>query len=117
MIREWKFYDYDIISSELSQLPAAESAKLASLMHHYRTVGNQNPAPAQIDDYGDGIKRLRHIKSAYQGRILFSVGERSAGYEKLIVLTVYKKEGMTVPNSVLQRAIKRKKQFDEMENK
>lgn len=37
-------------------------------MEHYRTVGFENPSPAQIDDYGDGIKRLRHIKSNYQGR-------------------------------------------------
>ena len=65
-----------------------------------------------IDDYGDGIKRLRHIKSAYQGRVLFFATESRAGYEKLIVLTVFKKQSQDVPNNVLARARERRTAYE-----
>ncbi len=47
---------------------------------------------------------LRHIKPAYQGRLIFFAVERAAGFERLVVLTVYKKESQNVPQSVLERA-------------
>jgi hypothetical protein len=55
----------EVITREFAELPTKDRAKLLSLMEHYRTVGTGNPSPAQVDDYGDGIKRLRHIKAAY----------------------------------------------------
>jgi len=75
-----------------------------ALMEHYRTVGLGNPTPAQIDDYGDGLYRLRHIKAAYQGRLLYFSIDRVAGFERLVALTVYKKESRAEPHGVLERA-------------
>ena len=112
MLREWLFFDIAVISAELDNLPSTDAAKLTKLMEHYRTVGFENPSPAQIDDYGDGIKRLRHIKSNYQGRLLFFTVDRSAGFERLVALTVYKKEGQDVPQNVLERARARKAQYE-----
>ena len=65
-----------------------------------------------VDDFGDGIKRLRHIKPAYQGRMLFFAVDRSPGFERLVALTVYKKEGQEVPRNVFDRAKARKAQFE-----
>lgn len=77
MRREWVYFDYHTIRGEFAVLPDKDRAKLLALMEHYSAVRAGNPAPAQIDDYGDGIQRLRHIKSAYQGRVLFLM-ERKA---------------------------------------
>jgi phage-related protein len=85
-------------------------------MEHYRTVGTGNPSPAQVNDYGDGIKRLRHIKAAYQGCLLYFAVERAAGFERLVALTVYKKQSQDVPQQVIERAKARKARFGRREN-
>jgi phage-related protein len=110
------FFERDTIRAELDDLPAKDAAKLVSLMEHYRSVGTGNPSPAQIDDYGNGIYRLRHIKSAYQGRLLYFAVERTAGFERLVVLAVYKKESKSVPKTILDRAHARKRKFESTEN-
>jgi phage-related protein len=115
--REWKFFDDAVIQSELDALPAKDVAKLTSLMEHFAEVGLGNPSPVQIDDYGIGIYRLRHIKPAYQGRLLYFAVERSAGFERLIVLTVFKKENQEVPRNVLERAKSRMEIFKSNERK
>jgi phage-related protein len=102
--REWAYFDFATIVAEFGSLPAKDRAKLMALLEHFRTVGAGNPSPAQIDDYGGGLHRLRHVKSAYQGRALFFVVERTFGFERLIVLTVYKKESQETPDHVLARA-------------
>ena len=112
MKREWAYFDPETVVAEFAALPAKDRAKLLALMEHYRTVGLDNPSPAMVDDYGDGIKRLRHIKSAYQGRLLFFAVDRTAGFERLIALTVYKKESQDVPQNVLDRAKSRKLQHE-----
>lgn len=112
MRREWLFFDHEVIQAELDAIPAKDAAKLLSLMEHYRLAGSKNPSPAKVDDYGDGIKRLRHIKPAYKGRVLFFVVERDAGVERLIVVTVYKKESHKVPHQILDRAKHRKSQYE-----
>lgn len=111
VVREWKFYDDAIIRSELDALPVKDSAKLIALMEHYKAVGGGNPSPAMINDYSDGLKRMRHIKPAYKGRLLFFVADRTPDYERLVVLTVFKKESQDVPRSVLERAAIRKRLY------
>jgi len=112
MTREWIFYNQKVIQAELDDLPAKDAAKLTSLMGHYRTAGLNNPAPALIDDYGGGIKRLRHVKPAYQGRLIFFAVDRTEGFERLVVLTVYKKEGQDIPQNVIDRAKARKAEYE-----
>ena len=104
MVREWIFFDQKVIQDELDQLPAKDAAKMVALMEHFSLVGRGNPLPAAIDEYGEGIYRLRHFKSDYQGRALFFYFERTSAVERLVLLTVYKKESRSVPDSVLQRA-------------
>lgn len=98
------FFDQEVIQAELDELPSKDAAKLLAVMEHYRMVGLSNPAPAMIDDYGDGIKRLRHVSGAYQGRTLFFAVDRTKGFERLVVLTVFKKESQSVPKRILERA-------------
>ncbi len=112
MNREWIFYNRKVIQAELDGIPAKDAAKLTSLMEHYRTAGLSNPAPALIDDYGGGIKRLRHVKPAYQGRLIFFIVDRTAGFERLVVLTVYKKQSQDVPQNILDRAKARKAEYE-----
>ena len=69
----------------------------------------------QIDGYGDGIYRLRHVKPAYAGRLLYFVVDRRAGYERLIILLVYKKEGQKTPAHVVETARRRKRRWEENE--
>jgi phage-related protein len=115
--REWVFFDNGVISGELDDLPAKEASKITGLMDHYRLVGRGNPSPALVDDYGDGIKRLRHVKSEYQGRLLFFTAFKTPGFERLVVLTVYKKESHDVPRNVLERAKGRKAQYEKWSEK
>lgn len=110
------YFDFDTICAEFADLTNKDRAKLLSLLEHYRTVGSANPSPAKIDDYGDGLYRLRHFKPAYQGRLLFFTIERVAGFERLVVLTVFKKEGQDVLQSVLDRARSRMKEYRRRRN-
>ena len=64
MRREFIPFDEEVIKKELDALPSKDADKLISLMAHYEQCGLGNPSPALIDDYGDGIYRLRHIKGA-----------------------------------------------------
>lgn len=116
MRRERVFFDQGVIRAELDDLPAKDASKLTSLMEHYRTAGSDNPSPVMIDDYGGGIKRLRHIKPAYQGRLLFFTMDRTAAFERLVALTIYKKQSQDVPRNVLERAKSRKAQFERKGN-
>ena len=111
MRREWVFWNQDTIDGEFDDLPARDASKLAGLMHLYRDAGFGNPYPAQVDDYGDGIYRLRHVKSAYSGRLLFFAVFRGHGVERLVVLTVYKKESQVTPKRVLERAKSRMAEY------
>ncbi|MDE3200592.1 MAG: hypothetical protein KGN79_06685 [Acidobacteriota bacterium] len=61
-------FDEGTLQKELDELSSKDAAKLAALMSHYEQCGFGNPSPAQVDDYGDRIFRLRHIKPAYQGK-------------------------------------------------
>lgn len=106
------FFDQNVIRKEFESLPDGERARLVSLMRHYEQAGFGNPSPAVIDDYGDGIKRLRHVKPAYQGRALFFSAESRTGYERLVVLTVFKEESQKVPKHVLARAKERKAVYE-----
>lgn len=116
MRREFVPFDADIITKEFDDLPAKDADKFAALLVHYQTTGLGNPAPAQVDDYGNGLYRLRHIKSAYQGRLIFFAVDRVEGFERLVILTVYKKQSQKVPDSVLETAKRRKKQWEEGRN-
>src|SRR5580704_11709269 len=116
MLRQWVYCDEELIRREFAEIPAKDRAKLMAVMEHYRTVGLGNPSPAQIDVYGGGIRRLRHIKPAYQGRLLFFVADRAAEIERLVVLTVFKKQSQDVPKYVLDRAEARKVQFERRGN-
>jgi hypothetical protein len=108
MRREFDYFDDDIITAELDALPAKDAAKLVVLMDYYETVGLGGPSPAKIQNYGDGIMCIRHIKPAYNGRALFYAGESRSGYQLLWLLTVYKKESQEVPKQILERARERK---------
>lgn len=103
MRREWEFVS-EVAREEMIELPARDRAKLAVLMEHYASCGAGNPSPAQIDSYGDGLYRIRHIKEEYQGRGVFFVAVREQGYEKLVLLTAYKKETPGIPTNILERA-------------
>jgi phage-related protein len=70
-----------------------------------------------VDDYGDGIYRLRHIKPTYQGRLLFFASGRSSDFEELVMLVVYKKQSQKAPLHVLETARKRKKQWEKTRGK
>ena len=111
MRREFVYFDFDIIRSEFAALTDKDRAKLLALLEHYRNAGLGNPSPAQIDDYGEGLYRLRHIKPAYQGRLLFFAIERVAGFERLVVLTVFKKQSQDVPQNILDRARSRMSEY------
>ena len=69
-------FDEAVIQKEFDALPTNDAGKLIDLMRRYEAVGLGNPAPARVDDYGDGLYRLRHIKPAYQGRMIFFGVER-----------------------------------------
>lgn len=111
MRREWVYFDFETIQGEFADLPDKDRAKLLSLLEHYRTVGLGNPSPAMIDDYGGGLYRLRHIKPAYQGRLIFFAVERLAGLERLVILTVYKKQSQDVPQNILERSRSRMTEY------
>lgn len=111
MRREWVYFDVETIEAEFMALPNKDEAKLLSLMEHYRTVGFGNPSPAMVDDYGDGLYRLRHIKVAYKGRLIFFSIDRAGNYDRLVVFTVYKKESQDVPQNVMDRARRRMKEY------
>jgi phage-related protein len=117
MMREFVPFHEDTIRKELDELPSKDAAKLASIMGHYEQCGLGNPSPAQIDDYGDGVYRLRHIKPAYQGRLLFFAQDCSAGFERLVMLVVYKKQGQKAPQHILETAKRRKKQWEDKRRK
>ena len=117
MRRDFVPFDEEIIQKEFDALPATDAAKLGMLMDHYETVGLGNPAPVQIDDYGDGLFRLRHIKSAYQGRLIYFTVDRSAGYERLVILTVYKKQSQKTPANLIETAKRRKQQWEDKRNR
>lgn len=117
MRREFVPFHEGTIQKELDELPPRDAAKLAALMNHYEQCGFANPSPAQVDDYGDGIYRLRHIKPAYQGRLLFFASDRSSGFEQLVMLAVYKKQGQKAPQHIVETAKKRKKQWEETRRK
>ncbi len=117
MQRAFLPFDEGTIQKELDELPSKDAAKLVALMNHYEQCGFGNPSPAQVDDYGDGIYRLRHIKPAYQGRLLFFASIRSSGFEQLVMLVVYKKQGQKVPQHIVETARKRKKQWEERRRK
>lgn len=104
-------FDEDMIRKELDNLSAADAAKLVDLMRRYETIGFGNPAPARIDDYGEGLYRLRHIKPAYQGRLIFFTVDRIAGFERLIILAVYKKQSQKTPVAVIETAKRRRQQW------
>lgn len=108
MRREFDFFEDAIIEQELEDLPAKDAANLIAVMDHYETVGFEDPKPAKVQDYGDGIRSIRHVKPNYKGRALYYVGETRSGYQKLWILTVYKKESQEVPKHVLERARSRK---------
>ncbi len=120
-MREFVPFDEDTIRKELDELPARDAAKLISPMRHYEQCGMGDPSPAQIDDYGYGLYRLRHIKPAYQGRLLFfAVARRHldpAGLERLVMLAVYKKQGQKAPGHILETAKRRKKQCEDKRSK
>ena len=67
--------------------------------------------------HSDSGTARRHIKPAYQGRLLFFAAERSAGFERLIVLAVYKKQGQKAPQHILETAKRRKKQWEAKRSK
>lgn len=117
MRREFVPFDEETIRKEFQTLPDADRAKLAALIEHYEAAGRGNPAPAQIDTYGDGLYRLRHVKPAYQGRMIFFASEKEAGLERLVVLVVYKKQGRKTPVDVLETAKRRKKHWEETRGK
>ena len=113
MRREIIPFDEETILRELKMLPDSDRAKLEALIEHYEMMGFGNPSPAPIDDYGDGLYRLRHIKPAYQGRLIFFAVDSVAGFERLVILMVYKKQSQKVPANVLETAKRRKKQWEE----
>ena len=112
MRREFVPFDEQTILGELRALPASDRAKLEALIEHHETVGLGNPAPAQVDEYG-GLYRLRHIKAAYQGRLIFFAVERTKGFERLVILVVYKKQSQRTPAAVIETARRRKRQWKE----
>jgi len=81
---------------------------LIAVIGRYEEVGFDDPKPAKVQDYGDGIKCIRHVKPNYQGRCLFYMGDSAPGYQKLWILTIYKKETQEMPKQVLERAKSRK---------
>lgn len=117
MRREFIPFDEDTILRELRALPVGDRAKLEALMEHYEAVGFGNPAPAQVDDYGDGLYRLRHIKPAYQGRLIFFAVDRTKGFERLVIVAVYKKQSQKTPASVIETAKRRKREWEESRGK
>ena len=98
MRREFDYFDDETIIQEFDDLPAKDAANLIVVMGRYEKVGFDDPKPAKVQDYGDGIKCIRHVKSSYKGRGLFYIGESIPGFQKLWILTVYKKESQEVPN-------------------
>lgn len=88
----------------MDALPSKDAAKLVALLGNYEVVGHGDPHPAKVQDYGAGILCIRHVKAAYQGGALFYVQESSAGFQKVCILTRYKKPRQEVPRNVLDRA-------------
>lgn len=117
MRREFIPFDEDTIRKEFGDLPESDRAKLVSLLGHYQGSGLGNPSPAKIDDYGEGLYRLRHIKPAYQGRLNYFAVDRQAGFERLMILKVYKKESQKTPASVVETALRRKQVWEEKRRK
>jgi len=117
MRREFVPFDEDIIQRELDALPGDDAAKLGILIEHYETAGLGNPAPVRVDDYGDGLYRLRHIKPAYQGRLIFFAVDRIRGFERLVILIVYKKESQKTPSNVIDTARRRKADWERRRTK
>lgn len=107
MRREFEPFDEKTIRAEFDSLPRKDRAKLAALIEFYEDADIGNPYPAQVDAYEGGVFRLRHVKASYQGRALFYVNESREGAQRLILLTIYKKESASALAAVLDRARRR----------
>lgn len=112
MRREFVPFDEAVVKKEFDALAASDADKLAALIEHYQLCGLGNPSPAKVDDYGDGLYRLRHVKPAYQGRLLFFAVDRSMGFERLVILAIYKKERGKAPKHIIEAAKQRKRQWE-----
>jgi hypothetical protein len=54
--REFDYFDDEIITEEMNDLPAKDAANLIVIMEHYEEVGFDDPKPAKVQDYGEGIR-------------------------------------------------------------
>jgi phage-related protein len=49
--------------------------------------------------------------------LIFFAEDRSAGFERLVILAVYKKQGQKAPQHILDTAKRRKKQWEDKRGK
>jgi phage-related protein len=105
--REIQAFDGETIRSELNALPKKDRSKLSALIEYLEECPRENPHPVQIDAYENGVLRIRHIKAAYQGRALCYIAESREGFQKFVLLLVYKKESDRVPPAMLETAKRR----------
>jgi len=110
MARRWEFWSTIRLSKELASVPEPDHLDLLDAMDAYLKLEGVNYV---VDDYEDGIKRIKHTNRS-SGRCLFFVEIRAdRGDAVLLALTIYKKETTGVPTSVLRRAKRRLKQWQE----
>ena len=108
MRRRWEFWDVRRLSKELDSVPQSDRLDLLDAMDAFLKLEGIN---YQVDTYATGIKRLRHTNHS-SGRCLFFIEERTRNGETvLIALTIYKKEKDEVPTQIMERAMRRKAEW------
>ncbi len=102
----FKAFDRDLINAEFLEVPFPDHAVLAQAMASYQEHGHESTR-AIVAKYEQGLWRLKPSNRS-SGRCLFApAGRKEKGAEILLVLSVYKKEGRTVPKRVMARALAR----------
>jgi len=104
-------FNKEIIDAEFASLrksSAADVAKLLFCMQRFQTaLQGENPSPALIKKFDDGLLELRHEKGQYKGRLLFYKASEPVGTEENVILVVFRKETQKTPTGVVEIALKR----------
>lgn len=113
MGREFVPFDFDEIGKEFNLLDASslrDAAKLDFCMKRIeQTSPKENPSPALVWTFADGLKELRHENANYKGRLLFYIPELPSGSQELVILHVFRKESQKTPRTAIKKALDRMK--------
>lgn len=106
-------FDEGVIVKELKALAKSDAKSAAKLGYCIERVENEgldgDHGPAKIQDFGNGLKELRHDSGTYKGRAFFYEAEGPAGIGDLVILRVFRKETAKTPLREIETAEERMK--------